>query len=956
LPGQSVDAPRVVEVGNDGQRIVLSVGSITKHKNQITLARAFERFCLTNSSGKDWQLVLVGHVSEDINSELLRILSDNENIVHLGHVSDERLRELYQSCSFTAFPSTEEGFGLPILESLWFAKPCICANYGAMAEVAEGGGCLTVDTRNVEAIASAIEALSTDDTLRNKLSAQAISREIPTWSEYASSVGELLDRLNDPRSKLGFVYYWIDHTISYPSNSGIQRTTRSLARSLLDQGVKLIPVKWDNQRYCLCPPTRNELEYFAKWNGPKTDNWSQWQDPAQVRPEDWLLVPELTTYLPSHSLLALRQYTRRLGLRCGIIFYDAIPWKMASLYPQAASDAHAEYMCNLAEFDKVFPISSHSKAELIKFYAHGAVRLNSFTHRFETCELAGEFFETPRIKAIKEPGESSARIKILCVSTVEPRKNHLVLLEAFAQLQRMTTLPIELVILGNDPYDDLAKQVQAIADRLSSVHWIRHSSDIELQKIYAECDFTVYPSVEEGYGLPIVESLWNARPCICSNQGAMGEIARGGGCLTVDVADVSGLAIAMRQLVENGELRTELARAAVSRKIKTWNEYAEEIILRLAGDRSPARRIIDSGRIEISSQSGFYSECINLKVRPLLSICITTYNRAQWLAVALDNLVRLLPDPVDDVEIVVCDNASTDHTSQVIELFQSRSDFRYVRNDKNVGMLGNLRVTAHHARGRYIWILGDDYLIKPGAVGRIIDTLRSRPDIDLVYLNYSYTREPNPSSISEIDKFLQGATPIVAPGPDIYAPIKEIATRSENFFTAIYCLVFRRDHALRAYSQNIEGRPFSSLLTCIPTTHYVLSRMMEERGCWLGEPSVVVNMNVSWIKYAPLWILERIPEVHDLAERMGASATDVDRWRVHNLPGFQNFWKSIFENDEAGNGAYFSPLRSITRIRHLAEYRAIAGDLECHYERARVAANPVADLPTSTIFPHRIIG
>ena len=46
------------------------------------------------------------------------------------------------SCDFTVYPSVEEGFGLPILESLWCGKPAICANFGAMLEVAEaGGGC-----------------------------------------------------------------------------------------------------------------------------------------------------------------------------------------------------------------------------------------------------------------------------------------------------------------------------------------------------------------------------------------------------------------------------------------------------------------------------------------------------------------------------------------------------------------------------------------------------------------------------------------------------------------------------------------------------------------------------------------------------------------------------------------------------------------------------------------------
>jgi len=46
--------------------------------------------------------------------------------------------------------------------------------------------------------------------------------------------------------------------------------------------------------------------------------------------------------------------------------------------------------------------------------------------------------------------------------------------------------------------------------------------------------FTVYPSLMEGFGIPILESLWHGKPCVCGGNGALGEVARGGGCLIVD--------------------------------------------------------------------------------------------------------------------------------------------------------------------------------------------------------------------------------------------------------------------------------------------------------------------------------------------------------------------------------------------------------------------------------------
>ena len=155
-----------------------------------------------------------------------------------------------------------------------------------------------------------------------------------------------------------------------------------------------------------------------------------------------------------------------------------------------------------------------------------------------------------------------------------------------------------------------------------------------------------------------------------------------------------------------------------------------------------------------------------------------------------------------------------------------------------------------------------------------------------------------------------------------------LSTLSENFFTAIYCVIFRRDHALLAYSQDTSGRPFSTMVTCIPTTHHVLNRMMDETGIWLGRPQVVVNMNVSWLKYAPLWILERLPEAYALAERMGADPVRMDDYRRKQLPGVWHYFNEMIMDDPEGNLGYFDFDRFATRFKHLPEFARRRQDLE----------------------------
>ena len=946
LPGESQAAGREPAAGRPAPgKLILSVGSVEPRKNQLALIRAFERYCAANPRTR-WELFLAGNLHVDIAEEVWSAVRRNKRIRFLDHVPDDDLRVLYESCAFTVFPSVEEGYGLPILESLWYGKPCLCADFGAMGEVAAGGGCLAVDTRRPEALESALARMIDEPELIARLAREAEARPLSTWADYARQFSALLDQESDPLQQLGVVYYWVDHSCSYPNNSGIQRVTRMLARALMELGVRLVPVKWDETR-SFYPPSEQELAHLSRWNGPPVAGWSQWMDPEQATPSDWLLVPELTTYPSNPGIMDdIRRYKERLGLRSAWVFYDAIPWKMRDLYAAAATESHARYMRSLNDCEKVFPISNYSREDLFNFLAGTRLRGHSLEERIQACVLPGEFLESRRITAIKPGTPGVARV--LCVGTVEPRKNHLKLLEAFAIAAARSKTRIELVIAGSgEQFPDLARQVEDLIAAASGVRWERRVDDDRLRELYAECDFTVYPSLEEGFGLPILESLWHARPCICANYSAMAEASEGGGCVGVDVHDPAALAQAMLQLADDDELRAGLARDAVARPFKTWRDYAGEIAVHLATER---RLPLQQALPPLPGEGAFYGQLINLRPRPLLSVCITTYNRAGWLAASLKNLARLLPVPGEEIEIVVCDNASSDRTPDVVQPYLKRPDFRYHRNPVNVGMLGNLRVTAHHARGRYVWILGDDDLVRPGSLERVVAAIKSNPGVALVYLNYAYTHEDDADKVADLDQMLAGATPIIEPGPDAAGKVHQVCAKSENFFTAIYCLVFRRDHALRAYTQNTDGRPFSTMLTCIPTTHYVLNYMMDEPACWVGEPLVVINMNVSWLKYASLWILERFPEVHDLAERLGAEPLAVDRWRIHYLPNTLHFFRQIFENDPESNADYFSPHMLVNRLKHLDEFRDMTDELKRVYQAAHDRGHPAARLPVSMVF------
>ncbi len=923
------------------EKIILCVGSIEPRKNQIALLEAFERYCLKNPDTQ-WRLVLVGHVHGQLVQPLASALARNARVIHRNDISDTELDQLYTSAAFTAFPSVEEGFGLPILESLWYAKPCICADFGTMAEVSLGGGCYQIDTTDVGQLHDALATLIDDAALRYRLSKEACRHVIPSWDDYSHDVLHLLEHEGNPLNTLDKIYYWVDHTGQFPDNSAIQRSVRQLARAALDMGVALIPVKWDVAEQKLCPASPKDLEHLEATHGPLSGQWGQWVAPAQGSGQPWLLIPELV-YQP---LAEVRQYAASVGLRCAAIFYDAMPSMIGETGPAAAGAAHGHYMDIISGFEAVFPISRFSLEALVEHCLTTRVANPSLEKRLHSCVLPTAITQSDKVTHLKASNDGVVRV--LSIAHQGLGKSALAMLDAFAMAQQKSPITLELTMVG--PWRAEFASEQSVKQKIAEavgVTWEDSVDEGRLAALYEACDFTIDPTSGEDFGHSIIESLWKARPCLCDNHAAMAEVAQGGGCLTVDVTDSEAFATAIATLAEDAALRTGLAEAAIKRPIKTWGNYAEEVLLAMASERPRIRKPL---RGTISDEVKFYSEMVNIQPRPLLSICISTYNRADWIAVGLKNLVAMIPVPRADVEILICDNTSTDHTPEVVQPYVGRSDFTYIRNEKNVGMLGNLRVTSQNARGQYIWVLGDDDLPFPESIDNIINCINTDPNLAMVYLNYSYTFEKDAKSVTDIDAFLKVSNKLIEDTPNMFGKLKDICTFNENLFTGIYCMVFRRDHALRVYSQDTSGRIFSTMKNCIPTTYYVLNHMMEENAAWLGASQLVVNFNVSWNDYATLFILERFPEARDLAVKMGANHQSIDAWRRSHYANWVQFFEQILENDQFGNGAFFSPARLIASNKHLDGFDEVAEKLRMIYETAYEGHHPAATMPPEKLF------
>ena len=103
------------------------------------------------------------------------------------------------------------------------------------------------------------------------------------------------------------------------------------------------------------------------------------------------------------------------------------------------------------------------------------------------------------------------------------------------------------------------------------------ATDAGLEAAYAACAFTVYPSVMEGFGLPVIESVARGKPCICSARGAVGESARDGGCIALERVGADELASTVRNLLADPAGLAALQAAALARPFRSWENYAADL-------------------------------------------------------------------------------------------------------------------------------------------------------------------------------------------------------------------------------------------------------------------------------------------------------------------------------------------------------------------------------------------
>jgi glycosyltransferase involved in cell wall biosynthesis len=176
----------------DRQNLILTVGAIQKRKNIAGLVKAFER------TPAGWRLAIAGAADGYGAAEPLSAIETSPrraDIDVLGYVSATQLEALYNRARIFAFPSFDEGFGMPLLDAMAHGIPVVASHRSAIPEVT-GEAALLVDPDNVEELGEALSRLTTDPTLCENLTSRGRIRAAQfSWKTAVDQTWAVYDEL-----------------------------------------------------------------------------------------------------------------------------------------------------------------------------------------------------------------------------------------------------------------------------------------------------------------------------------------------------------------------------------------------------------------------------------------------------------------------------------------------------------------------------------------------------------------------------------------------------------------------------------------------------------------------------------------------------------------------------------------------------------------------------------------
>ncbi len=299
----------------------------------------------------------------------------------------------------------------------------------------------------------------------------------------------------------------------------------------------------------------------------------------------------------------------------------------------------------------------------------------------------------------------------------------------------------------------------------------------------------------------------------------------------------------------------------------------------------------------------------NKSLHPLLSICIPTYDRSNYLDYLLSNITEQIGVDSNLVEIIVSDNFSKDSTNLIIQKHQLNSlNLKYIRNYKNSGVANNLTTAIVNSSAKYCWLMGDDDALRDGALPYILEAIKSyNPDVIVANryvcdsnLNLLYPENFLPEiSQAKIFDFNYPSNIL-----DYFGYVKN----TTGMFNFISTLIIKKEEWIRS----LEPPSFAQNL--FPHVYKIIDILYNRQSRLLFLPEQIVLARTG---------NDRLDEFHGGSSFMS--------WQLH-FKGNIELADHFFKTDQEVYDAFLSPIKSI--ISKGKEHYISLANNDGYYEEA----------------------
>ncbi|HEY6402631.1 MAG TPA: glycosyltransferase, partial [Blastocatellia bacterium] len=533
---------------------VLTAGGADERKNLPRLIQAFAAMPAPLRDGH--QLVLAGKIPEgnvtELNHHAEMVGLKPDELRFTGYITDEELVQLYNLCKLFVFPSWHEGFGLPALEAMACGAAVIGANTSSVPEVIGIDAALFDPFDTAAIIAKMTQALVDDDFsshLRDHGLRQAkkfswdesAKRAIGAWESLQTTAANQYNYLDRSVNHARTIHAVARHLyvpdpalvtslatcLAQNQNTGIERQllldVSELSQRDAATGVQRV-VRSYLKALLQSPPkdfrvepvyaTRDEGYRYARrftqrFLGRNAENVTD--DPVHWQRADVFFGLDMQ----HHVQLTHQEFFRRLqsdGVTVKFLVHDLLPIQLASSFINSdAKELHERWLAMIAATNGAICVSK-ATADAFDYW----ITENNIS-RAPNCQIIwvhnGADIEDSKSSTGLPPNAPEAlsviqsRPSFLCVSTLEPRKRQDQILGALESLWN-EGLDINLVFVGQQGWktESLVEKIQRHPEKDRRLYWMQGISDEYLQKVYTASACLIAASVNEGFGLPLIEA------------------------------------------------------------------------------------------------------------------------------------------------------------------------------------------------------------------------------------------------------------------------------------------------------------------------------------------------------------------------------------------------------------------------------------------------------------------